>query len=53
MNHFPIAILGVIGLITMAVTGKQHGGKPLHWFYRVMIVFFFLCLLLLFYLGRH
>jgi hypothetical protein len=53
MNHLPIAILGVIGLLTMAITGKQGGGKSLHWFYRMMIVFFFLMVLLLFYLGHH
>jgi hypothetical protein len=49
----PIGLLGLCSLVGMAISGRQSGGKSLHWVYRALIVLFFLLLFLLFYLGRH
>lgn len=45
-------ILGLVSILGMAITGKQAGGRPLHWAYRGMILVTALLLGVLFFLAK-
>jgi hypothetical protein len=47
-----IRILGLISILGMGVTGKQAGGKTLHWVYRALILVTILLLGLLFFFAK-
>ena len=46
-------LVGVAGIIMMAVTGMQPGGKKLHVVYRLMILFIFLVLIAAYLIVRY